>query len=49
MITIFGDFCQFSAKKIGVFLKNHRHDQMFAKASNTLRKKSQIFGKNTSK
>jgi hypothetical protein len=29
MITIFGDFCQFSAKKIGVFLKNQCYDQFF--------------------
>jgi hypothetical protein len=30
MITIFCDFGQFSAKKIGVFLKNQCYDQIFA-------------------
>jgi hypothetical protein len=30
MITIFCDFGQFLAKKIGVFLKNQCHDQNFA-------------------
>jgi hypothetical protein len=29
MITIFCDFWQFSAKKIGVFLKNQCYDQNF--------------------
>jgi hypothetical protein len=49
MITIFGDFCQFAAKKLAFFSKNHRHDHMFAKSSTSRRKKRQIFGKNTSK
>jgi hypothetical protein len=31
MITIFGDFCLFSAKKIGVFLKNQCYDQILEK------------------
>jgi hypothetical protein len=31
MITIFCDLCQFSAKKIGVFLKNQCYGQIFAK------------------
>jgi hypothetical protein len=31
MITIFGDFRQFSAEKIGVFLKNQCYDQIFCK------------------
>jgi hypothetical protein len=30
MITIFCDFRQFSAKKIGVFLKNQCYDRIFA-------------------
>jgi hypothetical protein len=30
MITVFFVFCQFSAKKIGVFLKNQCYDQNFA-------------------
>jgi hypothetical protein len=30
MTTIFCDFCQFSAEKIGVFLKNQCYDQIFA-------------------
>jgi hypothetical protein len=30
MITIFCDFCQFSAQKIDVFLKKHCYDQFFS-------------------
>jgi hypothetical protein len=30
-ITIFYDFSQFSAKKFGVFLKNHGYDQFLQK------------------
>jgi hypothetical protein len=30
MITIYCDFCQFSAKKIGVFLKSQCHDEIFS-------------------
>jgi hypothetical protein len=29
MITIFGDFRQFSGEQIGVFLKNQCYDQIF--------------------
>jgi hypothetical protein len=43
MITLFCDFCQFSAKKIGVFLKNQYYDQIFAKTSCSLSKKRQYF------
>jgi hypothetical protein len=35
MIKNFGDFCQFSAKKIGVFLKNKCYDHFFPKTSST--------------
>jgi hypothetical protein len=30
MITILCDFRQFSGEKIGVFLKDRRHDQIFS-------------------
>jgi hypothetical protein len=43
MITIPCDFCQFSAKKISVFLKNQCYDQIFAKTSCTWSKKTPIF------
>jgi hypothetical protein len=45
MITIFCDFFQFAAKKIGVFfLKNHCYDQNFAKLSFVLsQKQRQVF------
>jgi hypothetical protein len=42
-ITIFGDFCKFSAKKIGVFLDNQFYAQNFAKSIITLSKKRQLF------
>jgi hypothetical protein len=29
MVTIFCDFCRFSANKIGVFLKNQCYDKVF--------------------
>jgi hypothetical protein len=48
MITIFCDFWQFSAKKIGVFLKNQCYDQIFAKTSCSLSKKTPIFSLNVS-
>jgi hypothetical protein len=38
MITIFSDFCQFSAKKICIVLKTQRYDKMFAKTSSGLSK-----------
>jgi hypothetical protein len=40
MITIFCDFCQFSAKKLCVFLKNQCYAQIFAKNSSSLSKKA---------
>jgi hypothetical protein len=43
MITIFCDFRQFSAKKIGVFLKNQCYDQFFSKFSFVLSQKRQYF------
>jgi hypothetical protein len=46
MITIFCDFRQSSAKKIGVFLKNQSYDQIFAKTSSSLTKNANIFAKN---
>jgi hypothetical protein len=45
MITIFRDFCQFSAKKIGVFLKNNCYDKIFAKISCILSKNANFFAK----
>jgi hypothetical protein len=41
MITIFYDFCQFSATKFGVFLTNQCCDQIFAKPSSSLSTKRQ--------
>jgi hypothetical protein len=45
MITMFCDFCQFSAKIIGVFLKNQCYDHIFAKTSSSLSKNGNIFAK----
>jgi hypothetical protein len=42
MITIFCDFCQFSAKN-GGFLKNECYDQLFSKFSFVLSQKRQFF------
>jgi hypothetical protein len=53
MIEYFCNFCPFSAKKIGVFLKTQCYDQIFANTSSTLSKIRQIwrhfFGENISK
>jgi hypothetical protein len=43
MITIFSDFCRFSAEKNGIFLKNQCSEQIFAKTSSSLSKKRQFF------
>jgi hypothetical protein len=43
MITIFCNFCQFSVKKIGVFLTNQLYDPIFAKFSFVLSYKMTIF------
>jgi hypothetical protein len=43
MITIFGNFFQFSAEKIGVFLKYQCYDQLFFKFSFVLSQKRQVF------
>jgi hypothetical protein len=43
MITIFCDFRQFSAKKIGVFLKNQCYDQLFFKIWLCFETKTPIF------
>jgi hypothetical protein len=43
MITIFGDFFQFSAEKIGVFLKYQCYDQIILKFGFVLSKKRQFF------
>jgi hypothetical protein len=43
MITIFCDFCLFSAKNFGVFLKNQCYDSFFAKISSSLSKKNTNF------
>jgi hypothetical protein len=44
MITIFGDFCQFSAEKIGVFLEKQCKDQNFAYSNlNLFRVKNAFF------
>jgi hypothetical protein len=45
MITIFCYFSQFSAKKIGVFLKNQCHDQNFAFFAFVLSQKRHFFAK----
>jgi hypothetical protein len=45
-ITIFGDFSQFSAKKIGVFLIYQCYDQFFQNLALFLVKKRQYFRKN---
>jgi hypothetical protein len=52
MITVFGDFRQFSAKKIGVFIKTQCYDQIFAQSSFVLSQKrknlifANFFGEN---
>jgi hypothetical protein len=43
MITIFCNFGQFSAKKIGVFIKKQCYDQNFSKFSFVLSQKSKFF------
>jgi hypothetical protein len=43
MITIFCDFWQFSAKKIGVFLKNQCYDQLFSKIGSFWDKNANFF------
>jgi hypothetical protein len=43
MITIFYDFSQFSAKKIGVFLKYECYDQVIIKCGFVLSQKRQFF------
>jgi hypothetical protein len=44
MITIFCDFCQFSAKKMA-FSQNQCYDEIFATTSSSSRKNANIFGK----
>jgi hypothetical protein len=50
MITIFCDFCQFSAKKLAFFSKTNVVINFFSKSSSSLSKKRQyfrqIFGEN---
>jgi hypothetical protein len=46
MITIFCDFCQFSAKKIGVFLKNQCYDNNFLRFLTIFGEKIGVFLKN---
>jgi GH18 family chitinase len=43
MITIFCDFCQFSAKKLAFFSKTNVMITIFAKTSSSLSKKRQYF------
>jgi hypothetical protein len=43
MITNFCDFCQFSEKNIGVFLKYQCYGQILAKTSNSWNRKRQTF------
>jgi hypothetical protein len=43
LITIFCDFCQYSAKKLAFFLNNQRYDQLFSKFSFVLSQKLQFF------
>jgi hypothetical protein len=46
MIIIFGDFCQFSAKKLAFFSQNLCYDQIFfTKTSSSLSKNANIFAK----
>jgi hypothetical protein len=45
MITIFCDFCQFSAKNGGFFLKNQCYDIFFAKLAVVCAKNANIFAK----
>jgi hypothetical protein len=44
-LPIFGDICQFSAEKIGVFLRQQCYDQILAKTGSSLSKKLQYFCK----
>jgi hypothetical protein len=50
MITIFKDFCQFSAKKLAFFLKNRCCAQILAKTGSSLSKNGKFcanfFGEN---
>jgi hypothetical protein len=48
IITIFCDFCQFSAKKIGVFPKYHCYDPIFKKITFVVSQKRQFFSQNFS-
>jgi hypothetical protein len=48
MITILGDFFQFSAEKIGVFIKYQCYDQIILKFGFVLSKKTPIFSLNFS-
>jgi hypothetical protein len=43
MITIFCDFCQFSAKKLAFFSKTNDMITIFAKSSSSLSEKRQYF------
>jgi hypothetical protein len=46
MITMFGDFCQFSAQKIGVFSKKQCYVNIFAKTGSIFESKTPIFSPN---
>jgi hypothetical protein len=46
MITIFGDFCQFSAKKLAFFSNTNVMINFFSKFSFVLSQKRQFFRKN---
>jgi hypothetical protein len=43
MITIFGDFCLLSAKKLAFFFKKQCRDQNFTKISSILNKTTPFF------
>jgi hypothetical protein len=45
MVNVFCDFCQFSAKKFGGFLKSQCYDNFFAKYSSSLSQKRHFFVK----
>jgi hypothetical protein len=45
MVTIFCNFCQFSAKKLAFFSKTNVMITIFAKTSSCLSKKANIFAK----
>jgi hypothetical protein len=45
MITIFCDFCQFSAKKLAFFLKTNVLIKFLQKSSSSLSKNANIFAK----